>query len=170
MVPSIKESSVRHPAAIYHPFPVLSISSGLPYAMSRAGFFTGLFLLIVLCYVTDWTIRLIVTNAKLSGTTSYIGIMNRCFGPSGRAAVSFFQFSFAFGGTYALTITGPKLLTRGDRNVRLWYYHRYVCRVGAPTLRSLFPSQEIRSRMSSFPSFPSSLRYLSSHFLPIVDS
>ena len=78
----------------------MSISSGLPYAMSRAGFFTGLFLLVVLCYVTDWTIRLIVTNAKLSGTTSYIGIMNRCFGPSGRAAISFFQFSFAFGGTY----------------------------------------------------------------------
>jgi sodium-coupled neutral amino acid transporter 11 len=83
----------------------MSISSGLPYAMSRAGFFTGLFLLVVLCYVTDWTIRLIVTNAKLSGTTSYIGIMNRCFGPSGRAAISFFQFSFAFGGTCVLTIT-----------------------------------------------------------------
>ena len=71
--------------------------------MSRAGFFTGLFLLVVLCYVTDWTIRLIVTNAKLSGSNSYIGIMNRCFGPSGRAAISFFQFSFAFGGTYVLT-------------------------------------------------------------------
>ena len=83
----------------------MNISSGLPYAMSRAGFFTGLFLLFVLCYITDWTIRLIVTNAKLSGTTSYIGIMNRCFGPSGRAAISFFQFSFAFGGTYVVTIT-----------------------------------------------------------------
>lgn len=68
--------------------------------MSRAGFVTGMFLLVVLCFVTDWTIRLIVTNAKLSGTNSYIGIMNRCFGSSGRAAVSFFQFSFAFGGAY----------------------------------------------------------------------
>src|ERR1700691_548444 len=97
---SLKESSVRHLAAIQYPFPVLSIPPGLPYAMSRAGFFTGLFLLVVLCSVTDWTIRLIVTNAKLSGTTSYMGIMNRCFGSSGRAAVSFFQFSFAFGGTY----------------------------------------------------------------------
>ena len=78
---------------------ILSISSGLPYAMSRAGFFTGIFLLVVLSAVTDWTIRLIVLNAKLSGTKSYIGIMNRCFGSSGRAAVSFFQFAFAFGGT-----------------------------------------------------------------------
>jgi len=72
--------------------------------MSRAGFFTGLFLLVVLCWVTDWTIRLIVMNAKLSGTNSYIGIMNRCFGSSGRAAVSFFQFSFAFGGMCAFGI------------------------------------------------------------------
>ncbi|KAI0049826.1 amino acid transporter [Auriscalpium vulgare] len=71
---------------------------GLPYAVSRAGFFTGLSLLIVLCGVTDWTIRLIVMNAKLSGTNSYIGMMNHCFGPSGRAAVSLFQFAFAFGG------------------------------------------------------------------------
>ncbi|KAH9176293.1 amino acid transporter [Lactarius sanguifluus] len=77
---------------------------GLPYAMSRAGFVTGLFLLVVLCYVTDWTICLIVTNAKLSGTNSYIGIMNRSFGASGRAAVSFFQFSFAFGGMCAFGI------------------------------------------------------------------
>lgn len=71
---------------------------GLPYAVSQAGFVTGLVSLIVLCVVTDWTIRLIVVNAKLSGRNSYIEIMNSCFGPSGRAAVSFFQFAFAFGG------------------------------------------------------------------------
>ncbi len=73
--------------------------------MSRAGFYTGLFLLVVLCYVTDWTVRLIVMDAKLSGAKSYIGIMDRAFGSSGRAAVSFFQFSFAFGGTYVRAIT-----------------------------------------------------------------
>ncbi|THH05464.1 hypothetical protein EW146_g9895 [Bondarzewia mesenterica] len=71
---------------------------GLPYAVSKAGFWTGILLLIILGGVTDWTIRLIVTNAKMSGTNSYIGIMNHCFGSSGRAAVSFFQFAFAFGG------------------------------------------------------------------------
>ncbi|KAI0277633.1 transmembrane amino acid transporter protein-domain-containing protein [Russula aff. rugulosa BPL654] len=83
---------------------ILSSSLGLPYAMSRAGFFMGIFLLVVLSIVTDWTIRLIVINAKLSGTKSYIGIMNRCFGSSGRAAVSFFQFAFAFGGMCAFGI------------------------------------------------------------------
>ena len=74
------------------------ITQGLPYALSQAGFVAGLILLVVLCCVTDWTIRLIVRNAKLSGRRSYIDIMDHCFGSSGRAAVSFFQFAFAFGG------------------------------------------------------------------------
>lgn len=52
----------------------------------------------MLCAVTDWTIRLIVINAKLSGGRSYIDIMTTCYGSSGRAAVSFFQIAFAFGG------------------------------------------------------------------------
>ncbi|KAK0504605.1 amino acid transporter [Armillaria luteobubalina] len=80
------------------------LGAGLPYAVSQAGFFTGIVLLVVLCAVTDWTIRLIVVNAKLSGSHSYIDIMNHCFGSSGRAAVSFFQFAFAFGGMCAFGI------------------------------------------------------------------
>ncbi|CCM01461.1 uncharacterized protein FIBRA_03515 [Fibroporia radiculosa] len=77
---------------------------GLPYAVRQAGFFTGIVLLVVLCAVTDWTIRLIVINAKLSGRNSYIEVMHHCFGSSGRAAVSFFQFAFAFGGMCAFGI------------------------------------------------------------------
>lgn len=77
---------------------------GLPYALHQAGFVTGIILLVVLCGVTDWTIRLIVVNAKLSGRSSYIGIMDRCFGQSGKAFVSLFQFAFAFGGMCAFGI------------------------------------------------------------------
>jgi sodium-coupled neutral amino acid transporter 11 len=82
-------------------FRCLTITQGLPYAISQAGFVAGLILLVVLCCVTDWTIRLIVINAKLSGRHSYIEIMDHCFGSSGRAAVSFFQFAFAFGGEFS---------------------------------------------------------------------
>ncbi|OBZ68351.1 Vacuolar amino acid transporter 2 [Grifola frondosa] len=57
---------------------------GLPYAVRQAGFVTGIVLLF--------------------RPTSYIGIMNHCFGSSGRAAVSFFQFAFAFGGMCAFGI------------------------------------------------------------------
>ena len=45
---------------------VLNTLSSLQYATSRAGFFTVIFLLLVLSAITDWTIRLIVTNANLS--------------------------------------------------------------------------------------------------------
>lgn len=84
---------------------------GLPYAVRQAGFFTGIILLIVLCAVTDWTIRLIVINAKMSGRKSYIAIMDHCFGGSGRAAVSLFQFAMAFGGilSYLVTVLLPDL-------------------------------------------------------------
>lgn len=71
---------------------------GLPYAIREAGFAFGIVLLVVLCGVTDWTIRLIVINAKLSGRNSYMGVMDQSFGPLGRAAISLFQFAFAFGG------------------------------------------------------------------------
>ncbi|GAA5970576.1 hypothetical protein JCM11641_007359 [Rhodosporidiobolus odoratus] len=83
---------------------------GLPYALREAGFFSGIILLLILGSVTDWTIRLIVLNAKMSGRRTYIDIMDSCFGRHGRAAVSFFQFAFAFGGMCAFTvITGDTL-------------------------------------------------------------
>ncbi|KAG8802448.1 hypothetical protein FRC16_009637 [Serendipita sp. 398] len=77
---------------------------GLPYAVKQAGFVMGVILLIVLCGVTDWTIRLIVINAKLSGRSSYMDVMSHCFGWNGRVAVSLFQFSFAFGGMAAFCV------------------------------------------------------------------
>jgi len=55
-------------------------------------------LLIVLTALVDWTIRLLVINAKLSGRNSYQDVMYFCFGKSGLIAISVFQFAFAFGG------------------------------------------------------------------------
>lgn len=129
---------------------------GLPYALREAGLCVGLVLLISLGVVTDYTIRLIVLNAKMSGRRTYIDIMyvssvflffllslltlllrrDTCtltlydvlrsrnpsltsshttgFGRPGRAAVSFFQFSFAFGGMCAFCVilgdTIPRVL------------------------------------------------------------
>ncbi|GMK53827.1 hypothetical protein CspeluHIS016_0104130 [Cutaneotrichosporon spelunceum] len=77
---------------------------GLPYAIRQAGFVTGITLLIVLAVVTDWTIRLVVINAKLSGRDSYIDVMAHTFGRAGAGAVSFFQFAFAFGGMCAFNV------------------------------------------------------------------
>ncbi|OWZ62156.1 hypothetical protein AYX15_05682 [Cryptococcus neoformans] len=77
---------------------------GLPYAVSQAGFVMGVFLLIALAAISDWTIRLVILTSKLSGRESYTETMYHCFGPLGAMAVSFFQFSFAFGGTAAFHV------------------------------------------------------------------
>lgn len=98
---------------------------GLPYSMRESGFFAGLALLIGIALLTDWTIRLIVLNAKLSGRATYIDIMEHCFGRNGKStsrallfnavAVSVLQFVFAFGGMCAFCVvvgdTIPSVLT-----------------------------------------------------------
>ncbi|KAK0537848.1 hypothetical protein OC835_001619 [Tilletia horrida] len=88
---------------------------GLPLAMRESGFVAGLILLVGLALLTDWTIRLIVLNAKLSGAPTYIEIMERCFGHTGKAAVSVMQFAFAFGGMCAFCVvigdTLPHVIT-----------------------------------------------------------
>jgi sodium-coupled neutral amino acid transporter 11 len=77
---------------------------GQPYAFKQAGLFTGIFLLIALTITVDWTIRLIVTNSKLSGADSFQATMERCFGKSGLIAISVAQWAFAFGGMVAFCI------------------------------------------------------------------
>lgn len=77
---------------------------GLPYAMREAGLLAGLVLLVGVALLTDWTIRLMVLNAKLSGRHTYIDIMSHCYGVHGRVAVSIFQFVFAFGGMCAFCV------------------------------------------------------------------
>ena len=64
----------------------------------------GIILLISLTVTVDWTIRLIIINCKLSGTDSYQGTMQHCFGRSGLVAISVAQWAFAFGGMIAFCI------------------------------------------------------------------
>lgn len=87
---------------------------GQPYAFKQAGLLTGIVLLIALTVTVDWTIRLIVTNSKLSGANSFQATMERCFGKSGLIAISIAQWAFAFGGMVAFCIiigdTIPRVL------------------------------------------------------------
>ncbi|KAK5107897.1 hypothetical protein LTR62_000556 [Meristemomyces frigidus] len=77
---------------------------GQPYAFKQAGLLSGVILLIVLTITVDWTIRLIVTNSKLSGADSFQATMEKCFGKSGLVAISVAQWAFAFGGMVAFCI------------------------------------------------------------------
>ncbi|EKD16626.1 transmembrane amino acid transporter [Drepanopeziza brunnea f. sp. 'multigermtubi' MB_m1] len=77
---------------------------GQPYALRQAGMLTGVILLIGLTITVDWTIRLIVINSKLSGSNSFQGTVEHCFGRSGLIAISVAQWAFAFGGMVAFGI------------------------------------------------------------------
>ncbi|KAI9292903.1 hypothetical protein K502DRAFT_338222 [Neoconidiobolus thromboides FSU 785] len=77
---------------------------GLPFSMRQSGMFVGLILLAVLTWVADWTINLLVHNAKLSGTKSYQELAHFCFGKFGLILISVSQFVFAFGGMCAYTV------------------------------------------------------------------
>ncbi|KAM3442547.1 hypothetical protein NHJ13734_002322 [Beauveria thailandica] len=77
---------------------------GQPYAIRQAGLLAGTLLLIGLTAVVDWTICLIVINSKLSGTSSFQGTVEHCFGRAGLIAISLAQWVFAFGGMVAFGV------------------------------------------------------------------
>jgi len=77
---------------------------GQPYAFRQAGLLTGVILLVILTITVDWTIRLIVINSKLSGSNSFQGTVEHCFGKTGLVAISIAQWAFAFGGMVAFGI------------------------------------------------------------------
>lgn len=77
---------------------------GQPYAFRQAGLLMGVILLIALTITVDWTIRLIVINSKLSGSNSFQGTVQHCFGKTGLIAISIAQWAFAFGGMVAFGI------------------------------------------------------------------
>lgn len=87
---------------------------GQPYAFRQAGLLSGTLLLIGLTIVVDWTIRLIVVNSKLSGTNSFQGTVEKCFGRVGLVGISLAQWAFAFGGMVAFAVivgdTIPRVL------------------------------------------------------------
>lgn len=77
---------------------------GQPYAIRQAGLLTGILLLIGLTIMVDWTVCLIVINSKLSGTSSFQGTVEYCFGHAGLIAISVAQWVFAFGGMVAFGV------------------------------------------------------------------
>ncbi|KAL0941225.1 transmembrane amino acid transporter [Colletotrichum truncatum] len=77
---------------------------GQPYAFKQAGLLAGIILLVVLTVIVDWTICLIVINSKLSGSNSFQGTVEHCFGRTGLIAISVAQWAFAFGGMVAFGI------------------------------------------------------------------
>ncbi|XP_065368854.1 putative sodium-coupled neutral amino acid transporter 11 [Calliphora vicina] len=69
---------------------------GIPYAFHRAGFGLGLMLLILVAYITDYSLILMVKCGHICGRFSYPGIMEAAYGKYGYYLLSLLQFMYPF--------------------------------------------------------------------------
>uniref|UniRef100_A0A671XGR7 Putative sodium-coupled neutral amino acid transporter 11 n=1 Tax=Sparus aurata TaxID=8175 RepID=A0A671XGR7_SPAAU len=69
---------------------------GLPYALNQAGLPLGLLLLIVVAFITDYSIILLIKGGNLSGTNSYQSLVQSTFGFPGFLILSVLQFLYPF--------------------------------------------------------------------------
>jgi len=69
---------------------------GMPYALKNAGVALGLLLFVLVSFISNYTLRLMVKNAELSGSSSYQGVMTICFGKPGFIIISIIQFLFPY--------------------------------------------------------------------------
>ena len=69
---------------------------GMPYALKNAGICLGMLLFILVSLISNYTLRLMIRNGELSGSSSYQGVMTFCFGRPGFVFISIIQFIFPF--------------------------------------------------------------------------
>ncbi|CRL06852.1 CLUMA_CG019497, isoform A [Clunio marinus] len=89
-------SSLSHTSFNYINSIVGSGVIGIPYALVRAGYGVGLLLLIFVAIITDYSLRLMIKTAHLSGRLSYASVMESAFGSGGYYLLSFLQFLYPF--------------------------------------------------------------------------
>ncbi|KAG9509596.1 putative sodium-coupled neutral amino acid transporter 11 [Fragariocoptes setiger] len=93
---------------------------GIPYALKQAGFGLGLFLLIAIALVTDYSLSLLVKSANLAGVTSYQDLVHVCFGGPGWFVVSMLQLIYPLIAMWSYNViiadTVSKILPLASRN------------------------------------------------------
>lgn len=77
-------------------FNIKNLVSGIPYALHQAGFILGFLLLGFVALVTDYSLRLMVRSAHISGSFSYQGLMEAAFGQTGFYLLTVLQFVYPF--------------------------------------------------------------------------
>ncbi|XP_028991696.1 putative sodium-coupled neutral amino acid transporter 11 isoform X1 [Betta splendens] len=85
---------------------------GLPYALNQAGLPLGLVLLIVVGFITDYSIILLIKGGNVSGTSSYQSLVRSTFGFPGFLVLSALQFLYPFIAMISYNITIGDTLTK----------------------------------------------------------
>ena len=89
---------------------------GLPAAMNQAGLPVGILMCVGVAVVSQYTIRLLAQVGTAQGTSSYLELAQRAFGPAGYFLTSLFQTMFAFGAmvTYLIIFKDTMPSVLGD--------------------------------------------------------
>ncbi|XP_074659138.1 putative sodium-coupled neutral amino acid transporter 11 [Tubulanus polymorphus] len=69
---------------------------GAPYALKQAGFGLGLILIVLVAFLTDYSISLLIYGGSLSNTNSYQDMMRAAFGRPGFYILTFIQALYPF--------------------------------------------------------------------------
>jgi sodium-coupled neutral amino acid transporter 11 len=69
---------------------------GIPYALHRAGFVLGIFLLIVIAVLTDYSLVILVKAGNIAGVSTYQDVVEAAFGRSGFYLLTLIQFIYPF--------------------------------------------------------------------------
>ncbi|KAF5284128.1 hypothetical protein FQR65_LT00128 [Abscondita terminalis] len=69
---------------------------GIPYALHQSGFGLGLVLLVLIAYVTDYSLVIMVKSGHITGKFSYQGIMEAAYGRPGYILLGVLQFVYPF--------------------------------------------------------------------------
>ncbi|CAK6954118.1 putative sodium-coupled neutral amino acid transporter 11 [Scomber scombrus] len=85
---------------------------GLPYALNQAGLPFGFLLLIVVAFITDYSIILLIKGGNLSGTNSYQSLVQSTFGFPGFLILSGLQFLYPFIAMISYNITTGDTMTK----------------------------------------------------------
>ncbi|XP_067109940.1 putative sodium-coupled neutral amino acid transporter 11 [Osmerus mordax] len=85
---------------------------GLPYALNQAGLPLGLLLLVMVAFITDFSIILLIKGGNLSGTRSYQSLVQSTFGFPGFLVLSALQFLYPFIAMVSYNIITGDTLTK----------------------------------------------------------
>jgi len=69
---------------------------GIPYALHRAGFVLGLFLLIIIAILTDYSLVILVKSGNIAGVSTYQDVVEAAFGRPGFYLLTIIQFIYPF--------------------------------------------------------------------------
>lgn len=98
---------------------------GIPYALHKAGFGFGLFLLISLAIVTDYSLSLLVKSATLAGVTSYQDLVHVAFGRPGFYLLTLLQFIYPFIAMISYNVIIGDTVTKVFKRV---FARKYECK------------------------------------------